>query len=217
MRGSTVFPSLLMTVTLLLINGTTNAQSCEEACCVSGGVTVDKLVRLVGLALSGCSDATPTPEPTVTNRWNIGPETIGDRQTGLVWQKFTTIAETEQGYRWPNGVSDQIGTLNLLQFAGRADWRLPSVADFQTIQEGDSLMLPFRSPCERGCTGATCSCSPHGQTPSWTSDTGMTAGMTVPIVFLGNGTFRVLREDELSIGGPGMSVAFSIRAVSGQR
>jgi hypothetical protein len=110
-----------------------------------------------GLATSTC----------IGSRFTDNGATVTDNLSGLVWEKKTndsTVHDKDNFYSWSTGVPPYNGDgtayatfltgagtgLNVAGFAGAKDWRLPTLAELQTI------VLDF------ACTGAgggpNCSC-----------------------------------------------------------
>jgi hypothetical protein len=129
-------------------------------------VTVDEIVKSTNHALSGCP---------VRFRDN-GDGTISDLWTGLMWEKKGnngTIHFQGDTYTWsdefgeesPNGSVFNVflDSLNFPPgFAGKTDWRLPTLAELQGILDytrRPSLPGIFDSNCEPGCDHSQCSCT----------------------------------------------------------
>jgi hypothetical protein len=103
--------------------------------------------------------------------------TITDNVTGLVWEKLSDdggIHDVDNGYTWIDAFAVKAATLNLANFAGHADWRVPNVNELESIRlltfiwpRVDSA---FRRACTAGCTTAACSCTSSGS--YWSSSSG---------------------------------------------
>jgi hypothetical protein len=121
-----------------------------------------------------------------------GNGTITDNQTKLMWEKKSydgTIHSFTVAYTWrvtgapyypPDGTAFTVflATLNTNPcFAGYCDWRLPSLAELQTIWYGAASGPPytydaFRTGCTSGCTVLSCSCAGGQHWTATTVDTG---------------------------------------------
>ena len=78
-----------------------------------------------------------------------GDGTVTDRATGLVWQQ----AGSDYPVTWYEA-REYIDQLNRKRFAGRADWRLPTVSELMTLltpvpRAGDLCIEPVFDPTER--------------------------------------------------------------------
>lgn len=74
--------------------------------------------------------------------WESGTNTVKDNVTGLIWASSGTGAGCRSGSTI--GWSSAIIWAEALNFGGRNDWRLPNVAELQTLSVRDSsLGLPF--------------------------------------------------------------------------
>ncbi len=156
-------------------------------------VTVDEILTSVSNALNGC------PVRFVDN----GDGTISDNWTGLMWEKkvdwdddfvFCDTAEecpdphdADNVYTWSDSDRAFDGTartvflaqLNDVSgggancFAGKCDWRLPTLHELQTILDynraSPATYRTFNSGCTADCTLTTCSCTAEGD--YWTATT----------------------------------------------
>ncbi len=89
--------------------------------------------------------------------------TVTDALTSLVWEKKTqdaSVHDVTNIYTWSTGApwnpdgtafTDFLGTVNGVGFAGANDWRVPTLAELQTI------LLDF--PCSGRFGGLECSCA----------------------------------------------------------
>ena len=155
-----------------------------------------------------------------------GNGTVTDNYTGLQWETkggagggadFANSHDVDNTYTWnttfggtdPNGTAftDFLGKLNnctsadgstvSAAFAGHCDWRLPTIAELQTI-----LLAPFpcgTSPCLAGVFG------PTAASDYWSSTTFPTLPGYAWVVNFGNGT----------VVGRTLDNAFFVRAVRG--
>jgi hypothetical protein len=123
--------------------------------------------------------ATPGRTATPTPRFvDNGDGTITDTTTGLMWEKKGDdggLHDLDRTFTWsmsgstlPNGqvFTNFIAALNAGNFAGRRDWRLPTLEELQTIVStggttpGRPVVPPaFDDDCRPGCTSSQCSCT----------------------------------------------------------
>ncbi len=111
---------------------------------------------------SKASLATSTCALGSANRFSDNGTTETDNLTALVWEKKTTdgsVQDKGNWYTWSTGLNNEDGTafttfltagLNTPGFAGANGWRLPTLAELQTI------VLDF--PCTGEFRGARCQC-----------------------------------------------------------
>lgn len=129
-----------------------------------------------------------TPTPCTGRFCDNGDGTITDNQTGLMWEKKDAaggIHDRNNLYTWSSGDFEGapadgtaftvfIAGLNAANFAGHADWRLPSEdgwnSPFTGPKEMESILaVPctsspcvsavFNTNCNSGCTVEQCSCT----------------------------------------------------------
>lgn len=114
--------------------------------------------------------------PTGDTYTDNGDGTITDTKTGLMWEKKSddgTVHDWNNTYTWSTGApwnntgtvfTTFLSTINAGGgFAGHTDWRLPNVAELQSIQKQkafDPATYPaFNTLCAPGCTVLKCSCT----------------------------------------------------------
>lgn len=150
--------------------------------------------------------APPAPKQLVDNG-----ETITDAKTGLMWEKKSTAVgsgpnlsdprDVDNTYTWEHAMGDWIDRMNgrLITnvgdggFAGYSDWRVPTMAEMQTILE------PGNPPRISAMFGA------NAPAPYWSSSR-RALGPSIPwYVFFGG-------DIPISIGQPFL---FHVRAVRG--
>jgi hypothetical protein len=167
-------------------------------------------------------DAAITAAGTACRYIDDGDGTVSDLNTLLIWEKKTvdgSVHDVDNRYTWsvedgtaPKGTAftDFLGRLNNCTssdgstvtgpFTGRCDWRLPTVAELQTI-----VNCAF-SPCIDPIFGPTAS-PVATAAPYWTSTTNVT-GFGAWIVVFSNG--------DVSPGGVKDDIS-QVRAVRGGR
>jgi hypothetical protein len=96
-----------------------------------------------------CDTAATCPRFVVLSNW--GSAAVLDRETGLVWAR-SPLSGTASWQSALHGcfrvqVASGIETSSLILATGRAGWRLPSVQEFLTLLEGNSVSgLPAGHP-----------------------------------------------------------------------
>ena len=134
-------------------------------------VTINEIIVSVNSALNGC----PTPGPRFVDNLD---GTITDTKTRLQWEKKSddgSIHDQDDTYTWSTGPPNHpdgtaftsfLAALNSTScFAGHCDWRLPNVAELQTIVDYGSvdpaIDAVFNTACTTGpsCTATACSCT----------------------------------------------------------
>lgn len=95
-----------------------------------------------------------------------GNGTITDNKTGLTWEKLSddgTIHDWDSTTTWINALTTRVNTLNMLNFGGHNDWRLPNLNELRTLlnmgERQPATYSIFDTACEEGCTVLTCSCT----------------------------------------------------------
>ncbi len=103
-----------------------------------------------------------------------GDGTISDLRTGLMWEKLSDDGSIHDynsaSYMLP--LSVKLNGLNGQSFAGYTDWRLPNIAELQTLADygarNPAVHYLFNARCVPGCTVLTCSCT-HPSSSYWSS------------------------------------------------
>ena len=121
------------------------------------------LIGTIAMAAAAVLASAPAvaqgPQPAASSgaRWSDnGNDTISDSQTGLMWEKKTTAVgsgenlrdprDVDNTYTWEYATGDWIDKMNgrLIAnvndggFAGYSDWRVPTLAELQTIVENNA-------------------------------------------------------------------------------
>lgn len=106
-----------------------------------------------------------------------GDGTITDANTGLMWEKKDDaggLHDKDNVYDWATATGSWINDINTeggIGFAGRSDWRAPTVEELLSIVDysrHDPAIDPaFNSGCAPSCTVTACSCT--GAPAYWTA------------------------------------------------
>ena len=137
-----------------------------------------------------------------------GDQTVTDNLSGLVWEKKDDaglVHDKDNAYTWSSGMqAKEDGTaftsfltgavtgLNVAAFGGASGWRLPKLAELQTI------MLDFE--CKGDSGSPTCSCPSHP-----CIDPALDAGNTLPGIYWSNSVYVAGAESAWVVdffGGP---------------
>jgi hypothetical protein len=141
-----------------------------------------------------------------------GDGTITDAETGLMWEKKDqsgSLHDQSNEYIWsssgtaPDGplFTTFLAGLNLgAGFAGHTDWRIPTIAELETIIDYTvfaHVAAPFNSACVASCSVTTCSCTAASGYWSSTSLVG-SPFYAWGVIFAPNGL--VLSGDKAAVG-----------------
>jgi len=83
-------------------------------------------------------------------RFQIEADTVVDSRTGLMWQKSDSYHDLKKGMSWYQALA-YVDRQNLEHFAGHSDWRLPTLAELQSLwdparplksKDGEPIGLP---------------------------------------------------------------------------
>ena len=136
-----------------------------------------------------------------------GDGTITDTTTGLMWEKKdlgtgNPLHDRDTSYTWTAGTINPDGTLFTTflaglnagtGFANHTDWRIPTIAELETIldysQQIPAVAAAFNTNCSSPCTVTTCSCCVQ-QNDYWSSTTQLGSPGFVWDVFTGNGSVQ---------------------------
>ena len=95
-----------------------------------------------------------------------GDGTVTDLHTGLMWEKLSddgSVHDLDNTYTWDLAFSVKVATLNIMAFAGHADWRLPNFKELVGILDVETstptASAAFNTDCASGCSVTTCSCT----------------------------------------------------------
>lgn len=100
-----------------------------------------------------------------------GDGTVTDNKSGLQWEKLDDnnvggVHDLNLQYTWAQAFSVKIAHLNVFNFAGHNDWRLPNVKELQSLTDFSAPLnaftfSTFNTGCAPSCTVLTCSCSSY--------------------------------------------------------
>ena len=126
------------------------------------------MLAVIALLVAPQSQADTTPTTDFTDN-NDG--TVTHRTTGLTWMRCaqgqawtsTACSGAASAYTW-----DQANALtNALHFAGHSDWRLPTIAEFQTIVNRDAFNPAANTAVFSDVTSVFWSATPYAPTFNW--------------------------------------------------
>jgi uncharacterized protein DUF1566 len=136
-----------------------------------------------------------------------GDGTITDTTTGLMWEKKdlgtgNPLHDRDTSYTWTAGTTAADGTLFTVflpglnagtGFANHTDWRIPTIAELETITDYSTqipaIAAAFNSNCSSPCTVTTCSCTVQ-QSDYWSSTTEVGGSGFAWDVYTGNGSVQ---------------------------
>lgn len=119
-----------------------------------GRIAINEVIAVVNLALGGCDPP---------DRFLLDDTVVRDRQTGLIWEA-RGCSEDPIPYAQAEA---RAADFNRRRVAGRQDWRIPTVANWLTIEDGIFPTDGFNvghCPCEPPA------CNQTLNTAYWSSD-----------------------------------------------
>jgi hypothetical protein len=95
-----------------------------------------------------------------------GNGTITDNVTGLMWEKLSDngdIHDKDNTYTGLSAAIARANTLNMANFAGHNDWRVPNIRELASLprygSQNPAVHPAFHTGCVGGCSVITCSCT----------------------------------------------------------
>jgi hypothetical protein len=145
-----------------------------------------------------------------------GDGTVTDFQMGLMWEKkgdSGDLHDKELVLRWQDelpeaSIHEWLSQLNghtdnpaaQAGFAGHTDWRLPTIAELQTIIDLNNgfptVASIFNTGCKLGCTGTSCSCTTAFV--YWSSTTAMSNPLLAWTVLFFDGSTSTKTKDDFA-------------------
>jgi len=153
--------------------------SCQSdlAACLANTLPADRVLQTgetgcydpsgsgAGVSCSGTGQDGDLQTGQVRSYTDNGDGTITDNQTGLTWEKKSddgTINDQDNLYNWSDAFSVFIGGLNVANFVGHNDWRLPNRFELESLVDlglnDPSVDAAFNTSCT-GSTVTTGSCT----------------------------------------------------------
>lgn len=151
------------------------------------------------IACAGTGQDGETQKGLARSFTDNGDGTITDNNSGLIWEKLSdddSIHDKDTTYDWANAFASKVATLNGASFAGYNDWRVPSIAELETLRNfgavSPSAYSAFNTGCVAACTVLTCSCTQSNFYWSSTAYQGNPSAAFI-VTFSAGGTDAILK------------------------